>query len=143
MCGRCGRGSGGTNWTSSSRVDQVGAEVIGSHDPDLDTELIALAWRFYARLGLGQVRLVINTLGDKADRPPFLDALTASGRRLTAEAPLLEAHQITGQTEQATFQIGHLPLLCAVGLSRCGVLDGLTGGFRDHRDGHLVVVSGR
>ncbi len=72
------------------QFDQVGAEVIGSHDPDLDTELIALAWRFYARLGLGQVRLIINTLGDKADRPPFLDALTAhfsaAGEDLSAES---------------------------------------------------------
>ncbi len=28
------------------QFEQVGAEVIGSHDPDIDTELIALAWRF-------------------------------------------------------------------------------------------------
>ncbi len=57
------------------QFDQVGAEVIGSHDPDLDTELIALAMRFYARLGLTDVTLLVNTLGDKADRPAYLDAL--------------------------------------------------------------------
>ena len=57
------------------QFDQVGAEVIGSHDPDLDTELIALASRFYARIGLTDVTLLINTLGDKADRPGYLDAL--------------------------------------------------------------------
>lgn len=57
------------------QFDQVGAEVIGSHDPDLDTELIALAARFYARLGLTDVTLLVNTLGDKADRPGYLDAL--------------------------------------------------------------------
>ncbi len=64
------------------QFDQVGAEVIGSHDPDLDIELIALASRFYERVGLtttqGQpnsVTLMLNSLGDKADRPAYLAAL--------------------------------------------------------------------
>ncbi len=57
------------------QFDQVGAEVIGSHDPDLDTELIALAARFYERIGLRQFSLLLNTLGDGADRPRYLDAL--------------------------------------------------------------------
>lgn len=57
------------------QFDQVGAEVIGSHDPDLDTELIALAARFYRRIGLADVTLLINTLGDESDRPRYLDAL--------------------------------------------------------------------
>ncbi len=57
------------------QFDQVGAEVIGSHDPDLDTELIALAARFYTRIGLTDVTLLINTLGDAAERPGYLEAL--------------------------------------------------------------------
>lgn len=59
------------------QFDQVGAEVIGSDDPDVDTELIALAWRFYQRLGLSDVTLLVNTLGDFAERPVYLDALRA------------------------------------------------------------------
>ncbi len=59
------------------QFDQVGAEVIGSNDPDLDAELIALAWRFYERLGLSGVTLMLNTLGDFAERPVYLDALRA------------------------------------------------------------------
>jgi len=57
------------------QFDQVGAEVIGSQDPDLDVELIALAWRFYQAVGLGDVTLLINTLGDQAERPRYLEAL--------------------------------------------------------------------
>ncbi len=57
------------------QFDQVGAEVIGSHDPDVDVELIAMASRFYTRLGLTDVSLLINSLGDKADRPRYLEAL--------------------------------------------------------------------
>lgn len=57
------------------QFDQVGAEVIGSNDPDVDIELIALAWRFYQRLGLDDVVLMVNTLGDFAERPTYIDAL--------------------------------------------------------------------
>ncbi len=57
------------------QFDQVGAEVIGSSDPDLDTELILLAWRFYERVGLADVRLLLNSLGDPADRAAYTDAL--------------------------------------------------------------------
>ncbi len=59
------------------QFDQVGAEVIGSNEPDVDTELIALAARFFQRIGLGQVTLLINSLGDSGDRPRYLEALTA------------------------------------------------------------------
>ncbi len=66
------------------QFDQVGAEVIGTHDPDVDVELIALAVGFYESLGLviggdgpTGVTLILNSLGDKADRPAYLDALRA------------------------------------------------------------------
>lgn len=59
------------------QFDQVGAEVIGSDDPEIDVELIALAWRFYQRLGLTDVTLLVNTLGDFTERPAYLDALRA------------------------------------------------------------------
>lgn len=57
------------------QFDQVGAEVIGSHDPDVDIELISLASRFFGDIGLTGVRLLLNSLGDAADRPRYLDAL--------------------------------------------------------------------
>lgn len=59
------------------QFEQVGVEAIGSNDPDLDTEVIALAWRFYQRLGLTDVTLELNTLGDAADRPRYLEVLAA------------------------------------------------------------------
>ncbi|MEZ5379810.1 MAG: histidine--tRNA ligase [Acidimicrobiales bacterium] len=59
------------------QFDQVGAESIGTHDPDVDTELIALANRFYERIGLTKVTLLMNSLGDAGDRPRYLEALRA------------------------------------------------------------------
>lgn len=75
------------------QFDQVGAEVIGSSDPDLDTEVIVLAARFYERIGLTNVELMVNSLGDPADRAAYTDALRSY---FTAnEADLTEQSRIT------------------------------------------------
>ena len=57
------------------QFDQVGIEVLGVDDPHLDAEVIALASQFYARLGLTNVQLSINSLGDAGDRQRFTDVL--------------------------------------------------------------------
>ncbi|MGE0727858.1 MAG: histidine--tRNA ligase [Acidimicrobiia bacterium] len=57
------------------QFDQVGAEVLGTDDPDVDVEVIALAWRFYESLGLRQVKLLLNSLGDGAGRAAYTAAL--------------------------------------------------------------------
>jgi histidyl-tRNA synthetase len=54
---------------------QLGVEVLGSEDPDLDVEVIALAWAVIADLGLQRVQLLLNSLGDSVCRPGYLDAL--------------------------------------------------------------------
>jgi len=59
------------------QFDQVGIEVLGVDDPLLDVEVIALAWEFYERLGLKQVRLIINSLGEPDDRTRYVEALRA------------------------------------------------------------------
>ena len=59
------------------QFDQVDVEVLGTADPEVDVEVIALGWRFYEALGLRQVSLDLNTLGDPGDRPRYLDALRA------------------------------------------------------------------
>jgi histidyl-tRNA synthetase len=72
------------------QFDQVGVEVLGVDDPYLDVEVIALAWEFYARLGLRQVTLIVNSLGEPDDRARYVDALreyfTASGDSLTEQS---------------------------------------------------------
>jgi histidyl-tRNA synthetase len=55
--------------------DQVGVEVLGVDDPDLDVEVIALASRFFESIGLRQVRLLINSLGEHEDRQRYTDAV--------------------------------------------------------------------
>ena len=57
------------------QFDQVGIEVFGADDPFLDVEVIALAWEFYKALGLTQVKLLLNSLGEPQDRARYVDAL--------------------------------------------------------------------
>jgi histidyl-tRNA synthetase len=72
--------------------DQVGVEVLGVDDPDLDVEVIVLAWRFFASLGLRQVRLLVNTLGDHEERARYAAAVEAFLRERAGELsePALE-----------------------------------------------------
>jgi len=72
------------------QFDQVGVEVLGADDPYLDVEVIALAWEFYARLGLQQVSLIVNSLGEPADRARYVEALrdhfTSAGDTLSEQS---------------------------------------------------------
>ena len=59
------------------QFSQVGVEALGTDDPAIDAEIIALAWNFYRALGLRHVPLLLNSLGDPTCRPAYIDALTA------------------------------------------------------------------
>ena len=59
------------------QFDQVGIEVLGADDPLLDVEVIALAHDFYRCLGLRNVALHVNSLGDTGDRARYVEALAA------------------------------------------------------------------
>lgn len=54
---------------------QFGVEAIGSDDPSVDAEVIALAMELYSSLGLKGLKLVINSLGDKESRENHKQAL--------------------------------------------------------------------
>ena len=57
--------------------NQFGVEVIGAKDPLLDVETIALGWSFVSALGLSDLKVLINTLGDDASRAAYRQALKA------------------------------------------------------------------
>ncbi|OZM57821.1 histidine--tRNA ligase [Lottiidibacillus patelloidae] len=54
---------------------QFGIEAIGSNDPSVDAEVIALAMDLYRELGLKNIKLVINSLGDAESRNAHKEAL--------------------------------------------------------------------
>ena len=54
---------------------QFGVEAIGSQDPAIDAEVIALAIRLYEELGLKGLHVELNSLGDQASREAYRQAL--------------------------------------------------------------------
>jgi histidyl-tRNA synthetase len=56
---------------------QFGGEAIGEGDPALDAEVIDMAWQFFSSLKLGNLSLILNSIGCKQCRPEYLSALKA------------------------------------------------------------------
>lgn len=78
---------------------QIGVEVFGSDNPATDVETMAMALQFFGELGIKDLRLVINSLGDQATRKayrqalidyltPFKEQLSADSNRRLLENPL-------------------------------------------------------
>lgn len=70
---------------------QLGIEAFGSPDPDIDVEVVALGWEFYAALGLRGIDLRLNSLGDGTCRPVYRQLLLEYLRAHRGE--LCEEHQ--------------------------------------------------
>ena len=56
-------------------LTQFGVEVLGSHDPMMDAEVISLSYNLMKMLGLNDVVIHINSLGDKESRDNYREAL--------------------------------------------------------------------
>jgi histidyl-tRNA synthetase len=54
---------------------QIGVEAFGSENPALDVEIMAMALDFFKQLGIQQIKLVINSLGDQETRAAYRQAL--------------------------------------------------------------------
>lgn len=54
---------------------QFGVEALGSDDPAIDAEVVALALDIYKSAGLKNLQLIINSLGDKESRVAHREAL--------------------------------------------------------------------
>ncbi len=54
---------------------QIGAELFGAADPSADAEMLQLVWRLCDELGLRDVTMRINTLGDDESRRAYRERL--------------------------------------------------------------------
>jgi histidyl-tRNA synthetase len=81
---------------------QLGAEAIGTDDPDIDVEIIALLDSVYRAVGLQRRTLRLNSIGDATSRPRYLEALRA---HLTANADVLS------EQSKVTMQVNPLRVL--------------------------------
>ena len=64
---------------------QFGCEALGQDDPAIDAEVIGLLYQLYARLGLKEVRVRLNSIGDANCRPQYIETLREYYRPLLNE----------------------------------------------------------
>ena len=62
------------------QAHQFGIEVLGDGDASIDAEVIEVAWRFLASLGLMDLSLAVNSIGDLECRPEYVGRLQAHYR---------------------------------------------------------------
>jgi histidyl-tRNA synthetase len=55
---------------------QLGAEALGSARPEVDAEVIAMLATLYDELEIDDVTLSVNSMGDEACRPAYVEKLT-------------------------------------------------------------------
>lgn len=54
---------------------QIGVEALNNESPQIDVEVISMAMALFKKFGIPNVKLVINTLGDKKVREDYREAL--------------------------------------------------------------------
>ena len=54
---------------------QFGVEAIGDSNPEVDAEVIHVLWSLFEELGLTNLTLHVNSIGDAECRPQYLEAL--------------------------------------------------------------------
>lgn len=69
---------------------QFDVEALGFQGPDVDAEQILMLWRVWKRLGISNVKLEINSIGDPAERrthrEKLIEYFTAHQHRLDEDA---------------------------------------------------------
>jgi histidyl-tRNA synthetase len=73
---------------------QFDIEAIGDAGPAIDAEIIELGSRFYAETGLTGVEVQVNSIGDPACRPAYIQELSAWYRERASQLPAFELQRL-------------------------------------------------
>lgn len=72
-----------------------GAEAIGNGSPEQDVEMIDMLWQLYQRLGLKNLTIMINSVGDEESRKNYKEALSAYLQQHFQELSLESQHRFS------------------------------------------------
>ncbi len=73
---------------------QWDVEAIGDAGPAVDAEIVELGLRFYDQAGLDDVEVLLNSIGDPACRPAYIERLVAFYRDHADVLPPAERHRL-------------------------------------------------
>lgn len=74
---------------------QLGVEVLGSSDPRADAEVIAIATDFLRAIGLQNLKLEFNSIGDAGDRQHYRESLVSYLTPYKADLDEDSQHRLT------------------------------------------------
>ena len=118
---------------------QIGAEAIGSEDPAVDAEVIEMAMFWLQELGVESPTLSINSVGDKDDRPSYMEKLVAAQREHLAD--LSEDSRRRHEINPLRVFDSKDPRDQAVIEKLPTIIDHLSSGNRDHLDRVCAYLS--
>ncbi|MBP39195.1 MAG: histidine--tRNA ligase [Dehalococcoidia bacterium] len=73
---------------------QFGVEAIGDQSPEVDAEIIELGWKYIAELGIRNVTLRLNSLGDLEGRNGYINDLNKYFTEHVTELPKLDQDRL-------------------------------------------------
>ena len=111
---------------------QWDVEAIGDPGPAVDAEVIELAVHFYRDAGLDGVVVHLNSIGDPACRPAYVEALRAHYRPHAATLPTVERQRL--ETNPLRLLDSKDPAMAALNATAPLITDHLCGPCREHFD---------
>ncbi len=109
---------------------QWNVEAIGDPGPAVDAELIELGLRFYHDVGLDDVEVLVNSIGDPACRPAYLERLVTHYREREGLLPDLERRRL--ETNPLRLLDSKDPAMAAINATAPHAVDALCTACGDH-----------
>lgn len=109
---------------------QWNVEAIGDPGPAVDAELIELGLRFYRDVGLDDVEVLVNSIGDPACRPAYLERLGTHYREREGLLPELERRRL--ETNPLRLLDSKDPAMAAINATAPHAVDALCAACGDH-----------
>jgi histidyl-tRNA synthetase len=113
---------------------QWDVEAIGDPGPAIDAEIVELGARFFRDVGIGEVQVHLNSIGDASCRPAYLERLVEHYRGRSAELPGLEERRL--ETNPLRLLDSKDPAMAAVNATAPRIIDHLC----EACAGHLAAV---
>jgi len=73
---------------------QFDVEAIGDQGPAIDAEIVELAMAFFGEVGLADVQVLVNSIGDASCRPAYIETLAAYFRAHADALPEVERDRL-------------------------------------------------
>ena len=117
---------------------QFGVEAIGDQSPEVDAEVIELGWKYIAELGIKNVTLRLNSLGDPEGRDDYLNDLDNYFRNVIDELPKLDRDRL----DRAPLRVldSKAPETQALADSAPKSVDYIGGKAKEHWDALLALL---